>query len=382
MGKILYIRNFASRVNPKMYNLQEIGLCKSLVKKGYNCDIVYYNQGNSLRVESIYTKGSNQLRIFWMPAHKFMSNSIFPKVFEKSFLNQYDLVITTEYNQIMTYLLSWRKDIRLALYHGPYQDNNKIIIQKVYDFICLPKIRKSLGIIFTKSILSETYLRKKGFRHIHTIGVGLDVENIISNDIQMTTEVQDLAHKLKGKKALLYIGVLEDRRNIMFLLEVFNRLCVKRKDIVLVIVGDGSKQDKDRYWEYARELGLLDKIIYFENIQQKEISQIYALCDVFIFPTRYDIFGMVLLECMYLGLPIVSSVNGGSRTLIENQVTGIIVDEFEPNYWSDAIELLLNNDELRESIVHQAFLRVQDNYTWDSVGEQLLQKIKLPKMER
>lgn len=377
---ILYLRNFASQVNANVYNLQEIGLCKSLVRKGFNCDIIYYSEKKGMTKEVIYENGNNQLRIFWMSALKLLSNSVFFLALKKNFLNHYDLVITTEYNQVMTYLISRKKINKLALYHGPYKDNDKTVVQKIYDLFCLPTIINKVDSVFTKSKLSEDYLRKKGFGNVYTLGVGLDIENLLTDQLENSTYTNTLLGKLNGNKALLYVGKLEERRNIIFLLNVFKKLLDQRKDISLVIVGNGDEQDKRRYFDYAENLGIFNNIIYFQEIEQKYINQIYEHCDVFVFPTQYDIFGMVLLESMYLGVPIVSSMNGGSKTLIENEITGIIIDTFDEEEWVNSIGKLLHNETLRETIIKEASKRVGEVYSWETICDQLLEKVQLYKL--
>lgn len=73
------------------------------------------------------------------------------------------------------------------------------------------------------------------------------------------------------------------------------------------------------------ELGLENDVIYREKLEQKYMPAIYQASDAFLLPTRYEIFGMVLLEAMYYGLPVFTTYNGGSSTLINNE-NGIIIE--------------------------------------------------------
>ncbi|WDM23180.1 glycosyltransferase family 4 protein [Paenibacillus polymyxa] len=383
--KILYLRNFASKVNGDSYNLQEVGLGKALVRKGYDCDIVYYNDHKETHLEQVYRHEGRTLRIIWLHGFKFLSNSIYRDVLKDSFLDAYGLVITTEYNQIMTYLLSRKCPDKLALYHGPYRDNTHALIRKLYDIMLLPKVTKSLRRTYVKSDLAKRYLENKGFDNVVTIGVGLDRSKVerafdsdtsknsedISGEREENREVANELRRIGDRPVLLYVGVLEERRNIRFMLSTFKRVLQKHPSCLLLMVGDGRKTDTDRYWTYAHELGITDSIIHFSRVEQRHLWQVYGAADVMLFPTQYDIFGMVLLESMLFRVPIISSVNGGSVTLIEDGVSGVMLRSFSEEEWSDRIGVLLDNAELRRSMAEKAFLTVE-RMSWDRIADEIV----------
>lgn len=383
--KILYLRNFASKVNGDSYNLQEVGLGKALVRKGYDCDIVYYNDRKETHLEQVYRHEGCTLRIIWLHGFKFLSNSIYRDVLKDSFLDAYGLVITTEYNQIMTYLLSRKCPDKLALYHGPYRDNTHALIRKLYDIMLLPKVAKSLRRTYVKSDLAKCYLENKGFDNVVTIGVGLDRSKVerafdsdtsnnsedISGEREENREVANELRRIGDRPVLLYVGVLEERRNIRFMLSTFKRVLQKHPSCLLLMVGNGRKTDTDRYWTYAHELGITDSIIHFSRVEQRHLWQVYGAADVMLFPTQYDIFGMVLLESMLFRVPIISSVNGGSTTLIEDGVSGVMLRSFSEEEWSGRIGALLDNAELRRSMAEKAFLTVE-RMSWDRIADEIV----------
>ncbi|WP_025720467.1 glycosyltransferase family 4 protein [Paenibacillus polymyxa] len=383
--KILYIRNFASKVNGDSYNLQEVGLGKALVRKGYDCDIVYYNDRKETHLEQVYRHEGCTLRIIWLHGFKFLSNSIYRDVLKDSFLDAYGLVITTEYNQIMTYLLSRKCPDKLALYHGPYRDNTHALIRKLYDIMLLPKVTKSLRRTYVKSDLAKRYLENKGFDNVVTLGVGLDRSKVerasdsdssnnsedISGEREENREVANELRRIGDRPVLLYVGVLEERRNIRFMLSTFKRVLQKHPSCLLLMVGNGRKTDTDRYWTYAHELGITDSIIHFSRVEQRHLWQVYGAADVMLFPTQYDIFGMVLLESMLFRVPIISSVNGGSVTLIEDGVSGVMLRSFSEEEWSGRIGALLDNAELRRSMAEKAFLTVE-RMSWDRIADEIV----------
>ncbi|ADO55207.1 glycosyltransferase family 4 protein [Paenibacillus polymyxa] len=385
--KILYLRNFASKVNGASYNLQEVGLGKALVRKGYDCDIVYYNDRKETHLEQVYRHAGCTLRIIWLHGFKFLSNSIYRDVLKDSFLAAYDLVITTEYNQIMTYLLSRKCPDKLALYHGPYRDNTHALIRKLYDVMLLPKVTKSLRRTYVKSDLAKRYLENKGFDNVITIGVGLDRSNVErgfnsddnSGAREENREVANELRRIGDRPVLLYVGVLEERRNIRFMLSTFKRVLQKHPGCLLLMVGNGRKIDTDRYWAYAQQLGLTDRIIHFPRVEQRHLWQIYGAADVMLFPTQYDIFGMVLLESMLFRVPIISSVNGGSVTLIEDGVSGVMLRSFSEEEWAGRIGTLLEDAELRQSLAEKAFLTIE-RMSWDRIADEIVSQQRIKPM--
>ncbi|KTS83669.1 glycosyl transferase [Paenibacillus jamilae] len=385
--KILYLRNFASKVNGASYNLQEVGLGKALVRKGYDCDIVYYNDRKETHLEQVYRHAGCTLRIIWLHGFKFLSNSIYRDVLKDSFLAAYDLVITTEYNQIMTYLLSRKCPDKLALYHGPYRDNTHALIRKLYDVMLLPKVTKSLRRTYVKSDLAKRYLENKGFSNVITIGVGLDRSNVErgfnsddnSGAREENREVANELRRIGDRPVLLYVGVLEERRNIRFMLSTFKRVLQKHPGCLLLMVGNGRKIDTDRYWAYAQQLGLTDRIIHFPRVEQRHLWQIYGAADVMLFPTQYDIFGMVLLESMLFRVPIISSVNGGSVTLIEDGVSGVMLRSFSEEEWAGRIGTLLEDAELRQSLAEKAFLTIE-RMSWDRIADEIVSQQRIKPM--
>ncbi|OKO92452.1 glycosyl transferase, group 1 [Geobacillus proteiniphilus] len=374
--KILYIRNFASKVDINTYNLQEIGFGKALVKKGYDCDIVYYTDESKSHEQTIYTYRKNRLSIIWMPALKFLSNGIYLKVLKKSFLDKYDYIITTEYNQIMTYLLSILCKDKLILYHGPYKDNSKKLVQKVYDTFFLKTIAKNIKYAFAKSKLAEEYLRNKGFKKVQTLGVGLDTSRFESGElVDVSNEIKEKLDNIRDKKVLLYVGKLEERRNIKFLFNVFYKLRKLNEDVILLVVGDGKQDDVEAYFMYAKQLGIEHDINHIKKVSQEHLKYIYEKADVFLLPTKYDPFGMVLLESMYFGVPVVSSVNGGAVTIIDNEINGFIIETFDEDLWVNKISLLLGNESLRAQFSNNGKKNIRENFIWDVIAEKLLEKI-------
>lgn len=103
--------------------------------------------------------------------------------------------------------------------------------------------------------------------------------------------------------------MLEERRNIRFLFEVLAEAAKTVPGLRLTLVGKGEAAYRDECFAYAKELGVWGRIDYTERVPQSQVHELYDRANLFVLPTRYEIFGMVLLEAMYFGLPVLTSLN-------------------------------------------------------------------------
>lgn len=369
--KILIVRTFPNEIDINSYNVQEIGLAKALTKKGHQCDIVLYTS-HAEREEEINIDGSI-ITIYWMRGINLFKNLIWSSRVIKLAL-KYDIVQSSEYDQIYNLYLQKKIKDKFVIYHGPYYSEfNKgyNLKCKVFDTFFLSKKYKKVKCI-SKSTLATEFLNSKGFEDVTTIGVGLDCEKI-SKDTP-TNEIEKIFKN--NEKYLLYIGRIEERRNIFFLLNILYEVIKKEKDVKLILIGKGEKEYVERVWKYAKKMELTDKMIYFDKIKQEDIKEIYVKSDIFILPTSYDIFGMVLLEAMYFGIPTITTLNGGSSTIIKKHENGFICDINNINQWVNCIIEVLRDFKLKDEISNNAKQTIEQKFLWTNLAEKFIQVYK------
>lgn len=224
--------------------------------------------------------------------------------------------------------------------------------------------------VFTKSQLAKECLERRGFKKIETLGVGLDTSRF-----RNFTAVDMKSIGLNpSDKFLLYIGSIDERRNTLFLIEVFHKLCIRNKECKLLLIGKA----KDKYWKKCesliKEYGLESKVVHIEKMSQDRLPDIYKRATAFLFPTKYDIFGMVLMEAMYFGVPIISSINGGSTTLIESGENGFVCD-LKCDLWVQATQEIIGNDELCNKLGKAAQETIRA-YSWECIVEHAMKFMK------
>ena len=369
--KILIIRTFPNKLNLNSYNVQEIGLAKALTVKGHCCDVILYGGREKDRKE-IYSFQRDEkeysFSIFWLKGYNLLKNGFMPSV--KKMISQYDIIQVHEYDQIMSWLLYSRPSKPTVIYHGPYfHPFNKgyNFKCKVFDLLFLNRRSHQHVVAITKSELAAGFMREKGFEHVIPVGVGVDVDNF---HMEVQQENRGfLCQKKEDKFRILYVGKIEERRNVYFLIEVFRKLNLEYSNLQLMLVGDGEKKYVDSFLNSINEEIEKEKIIYIKKATQEELSEIYQASDLFLFTSNYDIFGMVLLEAMYFGLPVISTLNGGASTLIDDGKNGYIIDEFDAEKWSEKIAELIDDRERLQRMGKCAGETIRSGYTWDKLAE-------------
>lgn len=164
---------------------------------------------------------------------------------------------------------------------------------------------------------------------------------------------------------ILYLGTLEPRKNVVGLIEAYNNI---ESNASLVIAGRPG-------WKYANVFRAIEKSPKKRNIHvlgflpEADKPYVLKLAKVFAFPSFYEGFGLPVLEAMSVGTPVVTS-----QLTSLPEVTGssaLLVDPYNIDDLSRALDELLTNNILRETLREQALLRARD-FTWDNTARKVL----------
>lgn len=360
--KILIVRAFPDKLDLESYNVQEIGLAKALVERGNQCDIVLYNGKESSKKEKYTFQKDGKEYAFWIYRMKgiaLFKNGFMPSV--KQILDPYDVIQVHEYDQIMSWMLYTGKKKPVIIYHGPYYHSytrGYNLKCKIFDGLFLHRKKYQDVWAVTKSRMAESFLQGKGFKKTVSVGVGINPDNFPPYKLQKSERPQ-----------ILYVGKIEDRRNVYFLVKVYRRLRDKVKGLQLVLIGNGEEKYKTAFLSFIKNELESGDIIYQEKMPQKELPKVYGSAEVFVFTSNYEIFGMVLLEAMYFELPVVSSMNGGASMLIEDGENGYVLEKFDAEEWEKKIESILIDKKRRELMGQKGRMKILKSFTWSSLAE-------------
>lgn len=352
----------------KTYNEQEVGLARALTKRGIQCGIVYY--GGRLEKTDEMDVGTGKVKMYLLKGRDFLKTTVFDKY--DYLCEEYDILMPVTYDHYESYHLAMKYPEKTIVYQGTYYSPfNKRYNFKcaVVDKIVLSGYRKKNTAFVMKNKLAEGFLNKKGLNNTKVIGVGFDAEQMQINRLLESDLSRKICAIKEEYKVILYVGRIEPRRNTLFLLQAFSKIAEKEK-VKLVVIGKGSGKYKERCRNLITKLELEDSIIYQEYIEQEYLPQIYGLSDLFLLPTSYEIFGMVILEAMYFGTPVLTTENGGSDILIENGKTGYIIPELDVEKWVQKSVDILNSDTTQ--LTETAHQRIVEEFTWDSLVDKFI----------
>lgn len=173
--------------------------------------------------------------------------------------------------------------------------------------------------------------------------------------------------KQGDRKVILFVGRLAEKKGVRYLIEAMRWV-----DAQLVIVGKGPLQDELKHM--TKSLQLDDKVVFEGAKNHDELPAIYASADVFAAPSvtakdnDKEGFGLVILEAMASGLPVVASRSGGIVEIIEDGVNGSLVEEKNAKGLSEALNRMLEDTEYREICKKNMRVTVE-RYSYENVGK-------------
>jgi glycosyltransferase involved in cell wall biosynthesis len=189
----------------------------------------------------------------------------------------------------------------------------------------------------------------------------------IHNGIDTTEfSTTDHAHRNGLNNYLLCIAHQNEKKNLEILVKAFGRVKDVDPSLHLALVGDGPL--RKNLEDLAHALDVRERVNFLGWKNRLEVAELLAGCKVFVLPSKSEPFGIVIIEAMACKKPVVASRVGGIPEIIEHGENGIMVDESDPVAFAAAIESLLNNPGLRQSLGARAYLTVQQRFTHETMG--------------
>lgn len=198
------------------------------------------------------------------------------------------------------------------------------------------------------------------------------IPNGIDLDPYNDPRLRPIEKYMDGKQNILFVGRLEKRKGFRHLLLAFARVKAQIPQARLLVVGAYDKDDKAPYVRYARTARLRD-VHFIGPVPDTELPRYYKTAHLFCAPsTGFESFGMVLLEAMAAGVPIVASDIAGYRTVLSHQEQGLLVKPGKEDELAQAIVHLLQSPEERRRMGEAGRKKAQ-LYTWDKIAKQVLE---------
>ena len=199
------------------------------------------------------------------------------------------------------------------------------------------------------------FLKSKKVKNATVIPVGLSPDNF-----GPLTNKRDFK---PSKHVVLYVGKLEQRRNPIFMLELAKSY-LQNQDVTFIFIGNGPLAE-------AVRLSKPKNVQIIPEVPQKDIQKYYSIADVLLMPTNYEIFGMVYLEAIYFGVPIITTENAGSIDVLKNKKYAFLEKNLVTSNWKEKTDTFLFD----ENVIKKAKKELAKDklgVTWECVVDRYI----------
>jgi D-inositol-3-phosphate glycosyltransferase len=180
-------------------------------------------------------------------------------------------------------------------------------------------------------------------------------------------------------RMVLFVGRIEPLKGLDTLIEAMSHLQLEEKQRVhlAIIGGDPAASAREMSGEMARlqklcdDLSVGQTVVFLGKRDQDKLPYYYSAAELVVMPSHYESFGMVALEAMACGTPVIASEVGGLAYLVKDGETGFTIPDQEPDMLYEKISWLLNDREMHASMSQRAVEYAQD-YAWEKIAKQIV----------
>lgn len=206
---------------------------------------------------------------------------------------------------------------------------------------------------------------------------GLDEKRIfvLPNALEWKTSeaVERVASSsLPGGTRLLSVGRLlksEQQKGFDTVIRALPSIAARVADVQYIIIGTGN--DLERHKQLAREVGVSDRVHFLGTVDEATLRCCYKRCDVFVMPSAQEGFGFVYLEAMQYAKVVVAARSGGAPEVVQDQVTGRLVEYGNEDELAQALIELCLDPEKRTRLGSAGYQRLQERFTFAQFKQKL-----------
>lgn len=168
---------------------------------------------------------------------------------------------------------------------------------------------------------------------------------------------------------VMYVGRFVREKGIQLLLNSASAILAKQPKARFVIVGGGNRAQFERF---VRWYGLQDRVVFTGFMANRNLHQMFRIADVAVFPSLYEPFGIVALEAMAAGAPVVASDAGGLKEVVLHDVTGTSHFAGDSGSLAWAVLRALEDPERAQRLNQAARARLQTDFNWANIATQTI----------
>jgi glycosyltransferase involved in cell wall biosynthesis len=234
-------------------------------------------------------------------------------------------------------------------------------------------LRKADAIVTYGSFHKNFYTSILGINS-HKIFVAPNSSVISEDEAGSKKQISSIRERLglERKKIILYVGRLEKRKNVDTLIKAFAQ--IERDDVCLLIIGDG---DLRPYLEELCKQLELSNVYFLGRVERNKLPPYYQLCDVFVYPTAREPWGLAINEAMQFGKPVIATPRvAAAHDLIKQGINGFIVPENDVQALAKAINTIISDEELAKRMGQKSREIIIQGYTYEHMAEGFKEAIR------
>ncbi len=171
----------------------------------------------------------------------------------------------------------------------------------------------------------------------------------------------------RNEKIVFFVGRLVNEKGVQVLLNAIPKILANYNDVKFVIAGKGPYLNN--LLELSQRLNITNRVYFTGFVSEEVLLKLYKCSDIAVFPSTYEPFGIVALEGMVAGVPVVVSDVGGLKEIVNHREDGMKFNSGNSDSLADCIIELLKNEGLCSKIRNSALEKVHRLYSWDNISE-------------
>jgi len=195
-------------------------------------------------------------------------------------------------------------------------------------------------------------------RTLHRIPMGAGEPNPPS---RQTIDAIRARYAPPGSLLLIFVGRLVAEKGLGELLAAFEILHSEDANLSLLVLGDG--QDRDIFERASEKRGIAESVHFLGWVAPEAVSDYLAAADIFILPSKFEGQGLSIVEALLSETPVIATGTGGIPDIVEDRVTGILIDEATPEALARAVRLLADDPALRRKLGQAGCAHARAHFT-------------------
>ena len=257
--------------------------------------------------------------------------------------------------------LQYSKSINIGTFHSLRNSAFNSIFKTIKGAKILNKYYNKLDGRITISKASKNFISDHFNGEFEIIPNGIDLQQF-SEDLHPIKELQD------GMTNILFVGRMEQRKGLKYLLSAYSKLKWDWPKIRLIVLGAGKLDKETIQMISSRQL---NDVVFVNLVNNSTKMRYFKTCDIFCSPAiGNESFGIVLLEAMGSGKPIIASDIPGYKSVLENNKQGLLVPPKDDLAIASSIAKLLENPSLCAKLGQNGVARARE-YDWNIIGNKI-----------